>query len=90
MTTGLHIFCTDIYRLRPELKNRCCGSCHDDYEDEELRLDLCAVEGPGLDLGDHSGGVCCALSRYLEEFPLTSEEVQSLRVACAARASSST
>jgi len=72
----MYLSCGQIVGVRPEAAEvRCCESCHIDYE--EFGYDLCFVDNP-LD-EDHSGGVCCAMSIYLGENPLTIEEWKSLK-----------
>lgn len=69
----MYLSCYRIAQIRPEVNSiGCCGSCH--VDDEELGYDLCAVDSPDGHIGNHSGGVCCSISIYLEKSPLTEEE----------------
>lgn len=75
----LYLSCYVIAEVRPDAKGvDCCTSCHSDHD--ECGYDLCAVDGPDGSVGEHSGGVCCTMSRYLELQPLTAEEWERLRV----------
>ncbi len=66
----MYISCNLIYKLRPAAPRVCCGSCHIDNED--FGYDLCSVDGPDGQVCD--GGVCCRMSTYLGDNPLTEEE----------------
>lgn len=70
---SVYVSCSRISELRGvELMPGCCNSCHED--NEECGMDLCAIDGPDGHIGAHSGGVCCNMSRYLDEHPLTIDE----------------
>ena len=76
--SDLYISCEMIRDMRPDsILPMCCSSCHDD--EDELGLDMCSVEGPGFELGEHTGGVCCNIANYLEANPLTEKEVEKIR-----------
>jgi hypothetical protein len=79
-TKIMYLSCNMIAQVRPGARDDvwCCESCHVDHD--EFGSDLCAVDGPDGSLGEHSGGVCCAVSRYLDEKPLTAQEWEALRV----------
>ena len=67
-----YVDCWELRRVRPEGVPDCCSSCHED--DEDGYSDLCSVEDPNGGYGEHSGGVCCAVSGYIRTHPLTQEE----------------
>ena len=76
---GPIISCWQIHQMRPDEASfpACCISCHDEYE--ELGMDMCAVDDPVSEkIGNHLGGVCCSVSVYLKEKPLTKEEWERL------------
>ena len=75
---SVYVSCWRIHQLRPgEEMPGCCNSCHED--NEELGMDLCAVDGPDGSVGAHTGGVCCNMSRHLDQYPLTNEEWEKLK-----------
>lgn len=70
---SMYVSCWKIRQLRPaEEIPACCESCH--LDDEEFGYDLCAVDDPEGHCGNHSGGVCCTVSLYLDKYPLTQKE----------------
>ena len=73
----MYLSCNQIAEIREEAKEvNCCESCHIDYED--FGYDLCFVDNPPDE--DHSGGVCCTMSLYLEDKPLTEQEWNQIKV----------
>lgn len=78
----MYISCSILEKIRPEVKDIiCCESCHIDHE--EFGYDLCAVDDPYGSLGNHTGGVCCAISLYLDKNPLTEQEWKELEESAA-------
>lgn len=73
----MYISCSIIAKLRPDEYLGCCESCHSDHD--EAGYDLCAVDGPDGSVGGHTGGVCCTMSRYLDEYPLSAEEWKAIQ-----------
>lgn len=60
--------CDDIWK-KIGSKNDCCGSCHEDYENEGYEMFREELDGA-------SGDVCCAASYAMERWRKIQENTQ--------------